>query len=157
MLRSRARSSSSTPPPTGHTLLLLDATGAYHRDVVRHTTPDVQRITPLLRLQDPRHTKMVIVTLPETTPVLEAEALQTDLRRADIEPCGWVINAAIAAACPTDPPLVVRAAGGRAHIDRVTRTNERVAVVPWLVDEPVGNRRLWALAESSGSGAVHDP
>ena len=132
--------------PTGHTLLLLDATGAYHRDVVRHMNPDMRVVTPMMRLQDPRQTKMIIVTLPETTPVLEAEALQADLRRAGIEPWAWVVNSSLAAARPTDPLLAARAAGEGPHIDRVTRANERVAVVPWLVEEPVGSRRLAVLA-----------
>lgn len=92
--------------PTGHTLLLLDATGSYHRDVVRHLRPGTKVVTPMMRLQDPSQTKMLIVTLPETTPVLEAESLQADLRRAGIEPWAWVINSTLAAASPSDPLLV---------------------------------------------------
>ena len=131
--------------PTGHTLLLLDATGAYHRDVVRHMNPDLHVVTPMMRLQDPRETKMVIVTLPETTPVLEAEALQADLRRAGIEPWAWVVNASLAAAAPTDPFLVARAAAEAPHLERVARRNPRVAVIPWLIEEPIGSRRLREL------------
>jgi arsenite-transporting ATPase len=131
--------------PTGHTLLLLDATGAYHRDVVRHMNPDLHVVTPMMRLQDPRETKMVIVTLPETTPVLEAEALQADLRRAGIEPWAWVVNASLAATGPTDPFLVARAAAEAPHLERVASQNPRVAVIPWLVEEPIGSRRLREL------------
>jgi len=131
--------------PTGHTLLLLDATGAYHRDVVRHVNPDLHVVTPMMRLRDPRETKMVIVTLPETTPVLEAEALQADLRRAGIEPWAWVVNASLGAAGPTDPLLVARAAAEQPHLERVERTNRRLAVIPWLTDEPIGSRRLLEL------------
>src|SRR5665647_3957385 len=60
--------------PTGHTLLLLDATGAYHRQMTSQFEPSgVGRIvTPLMRLQDPTHTRVILVTLPETTPVSEA-------------------------------------------------------------------------------------
>jgi len=134
--------------PTGHTLLLIDATGAYHRDVVRHMNPDLHVVTPMMRLQDPAQTKMVIVTLPETTPVLEAEALQADLRRAGIEPWAWVVNASLAGACPTDPLLVARAAAEEPHIDRVERTNPRVAVIPWLTEEPIGSRRLLELVRA---------
>ena len=134
--------------PTGHTLLLIDATGAYHRDVVRHMNPDLHVVTPMMRLQDPAQTKMVIVTLPETTPVLEAEALQADLRRAGIEPWAWVVNASLAAAGPTDPLLVARAAAEEPHIDRVERTNPRVAVIPWLTEEPIGSRRLLELVRA---------
>jgi arsenite-transporting ATPase len=134
--------------PTGHTLLLIDATGAYHRDVVRHMNPDLHVVTPMMRLQDPGQTKMVIVTLPETTPVLEAEALQADLRRAGIEPWAWVVNASLAAAHPTDPLLVARAATEEPHIDRVESTNPRMAVIPWLTEEPIGSRRLLALVRA---------
>jgi arsenite-transporting ATPase len=73
--------------PTGHTLLLLDQTGAYHREVARNAAGLAGRVTtPLMRLQDPAYTKLLIAALPETTPVLEAAGLQADLRRADIEP-----------------------------------------------------------------------
>jgi arsenite-transporting ATPase len=90
----------------------------------------------------------VIVTLPETTPVLEAEALQADLRRAGIEPWAWVVNASLAAAHPTDPLLVARAATEEPHIDRVESTNPRMAVIPWLTEEPIGSRRLLALVRA---------
>ena len=129
-------------------LLLIDATGAYHRDVVRHMNPDLHVVTPMMRLQDPAQTKMVIVTLPETTPVLEAEALQADLRRAGIEPWAWVVNASLAAAGPTDPLLVARAAAEEPHIDRVESKNPRMAVIPWLTEEPIGSRRLLELVRA---------
>jgi len=134
--------------PTGHTLLLIDATGAYHRDVVRHMNPDLHVVTPMMRLQDPGQTKMVIVTLPETTPVLEAEALQADIRRAGIEPWAWVVNASLAAAHPTDPLLVARAAAEEPHIDRVESKNPRMAVIPWLTEEPIGSRRLLEIVRA---------
>jgi arsenite-transporting ATPase len=86
--------------PTGHTLLLLDATGAYHRDIVpgRWAETGVHFTTPMMQLQDPKQTKVLIVSLAETTPVLEAANLQDDLRRAGIEPWAWVVNNSVAAA-----------------------------------------------------------
>ncbi len=135
--------------PTGHTLLLPDRTGAYHRELFRHLKPGTRAVTPMMLLQDPKRTKMLIVTLPETTPVLEAEALQADLRRAGIEPWGWVINSSLAAAQPTDPLLVARAAEEHPNIERVERSVERVAIIPWLPEEPVGHDRLRALALGS--------
>jgi arsenite/tail-anchored protein-transporting ATPase len=140
--------------PTGHTLLLLDATGAYHRDVVRHLQPGVRATTPMMRLQDPNQTKMVIVTLPETTPVLEAESLQADLRRAGIEPWGWIINASFAAATPTDPLLVARAAEERKHIEHVQNSVSRVAIIPWLMQEPTGSERLLELSRHRRSSSM---
>jgi arsenite-transporting ATPase len=139
--------------PTGHTLLLIDATGAYHRDVVRHMSSDVRVMTPMMRLQDPAQTKMVIVTLPETTPVLEAESLQTDLRRAGIEPWAWVVNSSLAAASPRDPLLVARARQELPHIDRVVRSVPRVAIIPWVANEPVGSERLLDLVRG-GAGEL---
>lgn len=132
--------------PTGHTLLLLDATGAYHRDIVRNMQPGIHVVTPMMRLQDPQQTKMLIVTLPETTPVLEAEALQADLRRAGIEPWAWVINSSLSAASPADPLLVARAREERQHIERVQKSVSRVAIIPWLTNEPTGSERLLELS-----------
>jgi arsenite-transporting ATPase len=137
--------------PTGHTLLLIDATGAYHRDVVRHAGAGVRVVTPMMRLQDPAQTKMVIVTLPEPTPVLEAEALQSDLRRAGIEPWAWVVNASLAAASPSDPLLVARARQELLHIERVAGVVPRTAIIPWVAREPVGSERLLEL------GGVEEP
>jgi len=87
--------------PTGHTLLLLDATGAYHREVTRQMgNTGLHYTTPMMQLQDPKQTKVLIATLAETTPVLEAANLQSDLRRAGIEPWAWIVNNSVAAARP---------------------------------------------------------
>ena len=130
--------------PTGHTLLLLDATGAYHRDVLRQTgNKGLHITTPMMQLQNPAQTKVLIVTLAETTPVLEAAGLQADLRRAGIEPWAWVINASVAAAHPTSPLLRLRAANELREIAAVATTHAtRHAVVPLLSEEPVGAERL---------------
>jgi arsenite-transporting ATPase len=135
--------------PTGHTLLLLDATGAYHREMVRNFGLKVVS-TPLTRLRDPAYTKVLIVTLPEPTPVLEAEQLQAELRRAGIEPFAWVINASLAAARPIDHILVQRAQAELEQIHKVQeRSANRVVVVPWQTEEPVGPARLRQLASGS--------
>jgi len=135
--------------PTGHTLLLLDATGAYHREMVRHMDKAglTHYTTPMMQLQDPRRTRVLIVTLAETTPVLEAARLQHDLRRAGIEPWAWIINNSLAAAKPASPLLARRAAAELAQIDAVRHTHaQRVALVPLQAEEPVGVARLRALA-----------
>lgn len=126
--------------PTGHTLLLLDATGAYHREMVRQMgqTHD-NLLTPMMLLQDPEKTKVIIVTLAETTPVLEAANLQQDLRRAEIEPWAWVINSSLAAAKPSSPFLVTRASRELPLINDVTEQfAERIALTPLQNEEPVG-------------------
>jgi arsenite-transporting ATPase len=138
--------------PTGHTLLLLDATGAYHREVSRQTHHESQHLTPLQQLQDPGQTKVLIVTLAETTPVLEAANLQADLRRAGIEPWAWVINNSIAARTIASPLLCQRAVNELAEIDAVANQHsQRYAVVPLLNAEPVGVNRLLAMTESHSS------
>jgi arsenite-transporting ATPase len=138
--------------PTGHTLLLLDATGSYHRDIVRHADPSTQgrMVTPMMRLQDPEQTKILIVTLPETTPVLEAAHLQDDLRRAGIEPWGWIVNASLAAAKTFHPLLRRRAASERAQLAKVRdELASRYAVAPMQAEEPTGRDRLLGLTNST--------
>ncbi len=134
--------------PTGHTLLLLDTAGAYHRQLTQQMAAGGARVrTPLMNLQDPSYTKILIVTLPETTPVLEAAALQDDLRRAQIVPFAWVINASFAAAGPRDPVLRARAQAELGQIEKVKADlAPRVALIPFQADEPVGIERLAALS-----------
>ena len=134
--------------PTGHTLLLLDATGAYHREVVRQMgSSGLHYTTPMMQLQDQHQTKVLIVTLPETTPVLEAANLQRDLRRAGIEPWAWIINASLAAASPRSPLLRQRAANEVREIEAVGRQHaRRTALVALQEREPVGVDALLALA-----------
>jgi arsenite-transporting ATPase len=134
--------------PTGHTLLLLDATGAYHREVARHEDgAGLHSVTPMMQLQNPKQTKVLLVTLAETTPVLEAANLQADLRRAGIEPYAWVVNNSVAAALPNSSLLRQRAHNELREIDAVaSQHSARYAVVPMLKEEPVGVDRLLALA-----------
>ncbi len=143
--------------PTGHTLLLLDATGAYHRDIARQMEgANLHFTTPMMQLQDPTQTKVLLVTLAETTPVLEAANLQADLRRAGIEPWAWIINNSVAAASLTAPvtsPLLrQRAHNELREIESVaTRHARRYALVPLLQDEPVGVDRLLQLAANGAT------
>lgn len=122
--------------PTGHTLLLLDAANAYHREVQRNLNyiPDpVKRLLPQLR--DPDFTKILIVTLPEATPVHEAERLQDDLRRAGIAPFAWIINQSFAAAGTRDPVLAERGALELRYIEETRqRLASRTALIPWQAD-----------------------
>ena len=133
--------------PTGHTLLLLDATGSYHREVARQLG-DRPFTTPLMRLQDPELTKVVIVALAETTPVLEAAGLHSELERAGIHPWAWVINNSLAAAGPATPLLRRRAAAEIPQIASVRDDySDRIAVIPLLAVEPVGIPALRALTD----------
>ncbi|MDP1766590.1 MAG: arsenical pump-driving ATPase [Methylotenera sp.] len=134
--------------PTGHTLLLLDATGAYHREVSRQMGKSgLHFTTPMMQLQDKKQTKILIVTLAETTPVLEAANLQADLRRAGIEPWAWVINSSVAATSVKSALLRKRASNEIREIKSVANQHaKRYAVVPLLKDEPIGVERLLELS-----------
>lgn len=123
--------------PTGHSLLLMDATGAYHRQVMQDFKGKVT--TPLMRIQDPAYTQIVLVTLPEVTPVSQAAALQEDLRRAKIEPYAWVLNKSILMAGTTDPLLANRLNGEQQQIERIQAgLSHRLFGVPWLEKPPIG-------------------
>lgn len=132
--------------PTGHTLLLMDAAGAYHREIARNMQDGLNFVTPLMRLQDPSHTKVVLVTLPETTPVKEATVLQQDLERAGIRPWAWVVNQSLSAAGVRSPLLRQRAALEQAPLAAVQQQTSRIAVVPLMAREPVGLSALAQLA-----------
>jgi arsenite-transporting ATPase len=132
--------------PTGHTILLLDAAEAYHREVLRQSSNMPETVRELLpRLRDPGFTRILLVTLPEATPVHEAARLQSDLARAEIRPFAWVVNQALTPVETTDPVLTSRQVNERAYIDEVIeKHSERVALVPWLTTPPVGSVGLRA-------------
>ena len=126
--------------PTGHTILLLDAAEAYHREVLRTRGEMPEAVTELLpRLRDPDFTRVIIVTLPEATPVHEAERLQRDLARAGITPFAWVIEQSLLASGTQDPVLAQR---GEYEIPYVGQVAEalapRCALVPWRAEAPIG-------------------
>jgi arsenite-transporting ATPase len=125
--------------PTGHTLLLLDAAETYHREVSRsmNEIPDaVRQLLP--RLRDPEFTKVYLVTLPEATPVHEALSLQADLRRAGIEPAGWIINQSLAPLIVTDPVLAQRRTQEFRYIEEVVKQGNSTYLIPWQA-EPTTN------------------
>jgi arsenite-transporting ATPase len=121
--------------PTGHTLLLLDAAESYHREVLRkagHAPEEVRRLLP--RLRDDRFTRILLVTLPEATPVHEAAALQADLARAEIRPFAWVVNQSLTPLAPTDPVLVRRRAAEARHLVEVAGLAPRRALIAWRAE-----------------------
>ncbi|TVP80342.1 MAG: arsenical pump-driving ATPase [Puniceicoccaceae bacterium] len=139
--------------PTGHTLLLLDATQSYHRELSRQTrsqaqADDVEQLLP--RLRDPDFTRILLVTLAESTPVHEAAALQADLRRAQIEPHAWVINQSLAASGTREPMLAARGLAELNFIQEVVDNNpdKPVHLIPWSSEEPSGQAGLEALLNS---------
>jgi arsenite-transporting ATPase len=146
--------------PTGHSLLLMDATGAYHRQMTREFEGhgNARIVTPLMRLQDAGYTKVILVTLPEVTPVSQAAALQDDLRRAHIEPYAWVLNKSVLAAGTRDPLLNARLDGERRQIHRMTAgLATRLFIVPWLAVPPVGLAELSRLTNETRSFRARQP
>jgi arsenite-transporting ATPase len=122
--------------PTGHTLLLLDATQSYHREVAKNSEAVSDEVKELLpRLRDPDFTKILLVTLPEATPVHEAARLQDDLRRAQIKPYAWIINQSFALSGTTDEVLAAHGVNELKYIDEViSKLADRVVILPWLPD-----------------------
>jgi arsenite-transporting ATPase len=118
--------------PTGHTLLLLDAAEAYHREVLRKSSGSPEAVQQLLpRLRDPEFTHVVLVTLPEATPIHEAMQLERDLARAGIHPRAWVINQSLMPLRVTDPVLRARRRQEVRYISEVRAHAGRVLLEPW--------------------------
>lgn len=133
--------------PTGHTLLLLDSTQAYHKEMERSTGEvplSVQQLLP--RLRNPKETTVVIVTLAEATPVHEAERLQDDLNRANITPKWWVINQSLYATHTVDPILHGRSVSEIDWIKEVEKhSNNNYVIIPWKIKNPVGYEAIKEL------------
>lgn len=143
--------------PTGHSMLLMDATGAYHRQMAREFEGlgAPRFVTPLMRLQDAAFTRIILVTLPEATPVSQAAALQEDLRRAGIEPYAWVLNKSVLAAGTRDPLLVARLVGERKQMDRISAgLARRLFTIPWLTVPPVGFLELAKLVDRGRASSL---
>jgi arsenite-transporting ATPase len=139
--------------PTGHTVLLLDSVLAYHREVSRQATQIPESVQNLLpRLRDPSFARVLVVTLPEATPVHEAAKLQEDLRRAEIEPFAWVINQSLVPLDVTDPTLRRRQQHELPFIDEVnSQLAHRVALIPWQADPPTGVEGLRRITQLNSS------
>jgi arsenite-transporting ATPase len=143
--------------PTGHTLLLLDAAESYHREVLRKAsgTPEaVQRLLP--RLRDPEFTHVLLVTLPEATPIHEAMQLERDLARAGIEPFAWVVNQSLTPLALRDPLLRARRMAEAAHLRELAGHAQRIVLEPWSVEvaaEDVGVACVAAVAPPLASHA----
>jgi arsenite-transporting ATPase len=141
--------------PTGHTLLLLDAAEAYHREVSRTMSDMPEAVRHLLpRLRDSAFTRVLLVTLPEATPVHEVARLQDDLLRAGIQPFAWVINQSFSQDGFRDPALVER---GQRELPFIAEVREqlanRIALVAWRPETPVGPERLRELTLGSSVAA----
>lgn len=121
--------------PTGHTLLLLDATGSYHRELMRQSG-DANVQDALSILQDKNRTYPVMVALAESTPILEAKGLAGDLARAGITPYAWVINQALFTNQTTSAFLQRKAAHQLHTLSVLLDCDQAVYAVPVFAQEP---------------------
>ncbi len=124
--------------PTGHTLLLLDTAGSYHREVLRNTGMDPNKIkTPYMSLQDSGLSKVILVSLPETTPMREASALQDDLKRAGIGTYAWVVNQSLSMQKGLEDPLLKSRAIAEGDSIQTIQEDlaERTYGIPFLPEE----------------------
>lgn len=129
------------------TRLANDAAEAYHREVDRSRAeiPDeVRRLLP--RLRDPAFTRVLVITLPEATPVHEAQHIADDLGRAGIIPFGGIVNQGLARAGTADPVLSARAAREPALIAEIRAHANRLAIIPWTAGDLTGQQALGAIA-----------
>jgi arsenite-transporting ATPase len=132
--------------PSGHTLLLLDAARSFQREVTRQSAEVPPEVEALLdRLSDPEFTRILMVTLPEPTPVHEASDLQADLLRAGIRPAAWVVNQSMLATGTADPILATLAEHEVRWIEEAAKMTDKVAVVAWQLSPPIGTGPLMSL------------
>ncbi|KGO12851.1 arsenic ABC transporter ATPase [Clostridium botulinum] len=126
--------------PTGHTLLLLDSTQSYHKEIQRSQGDIPESVKKLLpKLRNENHTEVIIVTLAETTPVYEAMRLQEDLDRAGIHSKWWVINSSFYTANTTNSILKVKANNEVQWINKVNEISKgNFAVIGWMPEEVKG-------------------
>lgn len=145
--------------PTGHTILLLDAALAFHQELNRQTGHLPDSVATLLpRLRDPQSTRVLIVTLPEATPVHEAAELQADLRRAKIEPYAWVINQSLSPLTVCDPILRSKQHLERQYLDEVTDLwATRAVLIGWQIEPPIGVAKLAMLLNHSDQSQTGVP
>ena len=126
--------------PTGHTLLLLDSTQSYHREIERSHGDIPESVKKLLpKLRNEKETEVIIVTLAETTPVHEALRLQSDLNRAGIHSKWWIINSSFYATNTTNTILRVKASNEVQWINKVNEISKgNFAVIEWIPEELKG-------------------
>ena len=128
--------------PTGHTLLLLESTESYNKEIARSKGDIPESVKALLpKLKDENHTEVIIITLAETTPVYEAMRLQDDLNRAGIHSKWWVINSSFYATNTTNEILKVKASNEVQWINKVDEISSgNFAIVEWIPEEVRGEK-----------------
>ena len=133
--------------PTGHTILLLESTQSYNRQIEQSGGDVSEAEKELLpRLKNPNDTEVIIVTLAETTPFYEAQRLSDDLKRAGLAVKWWVINASYSMADTQSEFLTAKAANESQWIQKVNEISKgRYALIPWKPFEVKGKKLLELL------------
>lgn len=123
--------------PTGHTLLLLDTAGSYHRDIMRNNMNASRLRTPYMSLQDQTLSKIILVSLPETTPMREAGDLQNDLKRASIQPYAWLINQSLSMLSGISDPLLKSRANAEIEVIKTIKNEyaNRTFGIPFIAEK----------------------
>ena len=124
--------------PTGHTLLLLDSSQSYHKEVLKNSKDkESDELSTLLpRIKDSKFTKLLITTLAEATPTHEAKTLQEDLQRAGITPYAWVVNKTFANSGTNNNLLCQKGLNELKYIDEIKNDLSRKTVIsPWIAEE----------------------
>lgn len=130
--------------PTGHTLLLLDSTQSYHREIQRSEGDIPESVKKLLpKLRNEKETEVIIVTLAETTPVFEAMRLQKDLNRAGINSKWWIINSSLYAINTSNEILKAKSSNEIKWINKVDEISSgNFSVIEWKTEEVKGEKLL---------------
>lgn len=130
--------------PTGHTLLLLDSTQSYHREIQRSEGDIPESVKKLLpKLRNEKETEVIIVSLAETTPVYEAMRLQKDLNRAGLNSKWWVINSSLYATNSSNKILKAKASNEIQWINKVDEISKgNFALIEWKAEEVKGDKLL---------------
>jgi len=137
--------------PTGHTLLLHDAAESYHREVLKQPSGSPEAVQQLLpRLRDPSYTHVLLVTLPEATPIHEAMQLERDLARADIKAFAWVVNQSLTPLDVADPVLRSRRAHEATHLRELADHSAHIVLEAWSVG--FSANLLVQVADDEGRG-----
>jgi len=126
--------------PTGHTLLLLDSSEAYHKEVLKNSNKEDEELRSLIpKIKDPKYTKILITTLPEATPTHEAKALQNDLSRAGITPYAWVVNRSFAKSKTTNNLLAQKGLNELKYINEIKNDLSKKTVISGWIPQELDN------------------
>ena len=132
--------------PTGHTPAAARRRAELPPRGARTNADVPDAVAQLLaRLRDPEYTRMLIVTLPEATPVMRPRASARTSAAPGSSPFAWIVNQSLAAAGAEHPTLAARARDEHPYLAEAAALAQRLAIVPWQPHTSAGNRGLRTL------------